>query len=59
MWYLLEGHADEGEGNMFVARTRELRSSDPPVRLVARGGRVRKTLNKYLFREPLVAEYGR
>ena len=28
------------------------------MRLVARGGRVRKTLNKYLFREPLVAEYG-
>ena len=58
VWYLLEGHADAGEGNMFVAQTPELRPSDPPVRLVARGGRVRKTLNKYLFHEPLVAEYG-
>ena len=58
VWYLLESHAEDGEGNMFIARDcAALRPDDPPVRLVARGGRVRKTLNKYLFREPVLAEY--
>jgi hypothetical protein len=58
LWYLLESHADESEGNMFLARTPELRSDDPPARIVAsRSGSVRKTLNKYLYAEPTIKVY--
>ena len=58
LWYLLEAHSDEGEGNMFLARTPELRDDDPPLRFVgSRAGSVRKTLNKYLYAEPTVKVY--
>ena len=60
LWYLIESHSREGEGNMFLARTPELTGEDPPVRFVSgAGGRVRKVLNKCLASEATLKEYER
>ena len=58
VWYLIEAPPLGEEGNMFLARTAELTSDDPPCRFVkGANGRVRKTLNKNLTCESTLKKY--